>query len=202
MRFANIAMLIAVFATTAARAQTENIDPPRSATPVVIEQKPPTALDVLDQSEGLLVKGLSLAGTLNDDRGGSLEIYAVTSRIEGTSPGEARGLALVVRNKDGTAARAYVDEAGIEKLIEAVKKLAAMDRGSSPMQETRGVYRAGNLAVLNVDDNGGRVAIVRALTVSPITNEASIAVARFRANRLNELERYLQTAKKSLDKQK
>jgi hypothetical protein len=181
-------------------AQSEDNEPTNAPAAVVVTQPPATKLDALDRSPGLTVRGLTKVGELPDDVGATLSIYAVT--VDDRQSARLRGIALVVTNKNGSA-RAYVDEDEISPLIEGVKTLAKMDRGESPLQEARGVYRTkGNITILNVDNNGGRMAIVRTVQVSSLTGELSVAAAKFRATRLNEIARQLEQAQAALQKAK
>ena len=189
-----------VFSAAIARAQNEANDTP-SDTPaaVVVTQPPPTALDALDRSQGLTVRGLTKVGEVPDDSGGNLTVFAVT--VDNRQSAPQRGLALLVTTKAGAAARAYVDEDEIASLLEGVKALAKLDRSATPMADSRGVYRTkGNVTILNVDDNGSRTAIVRTMQISPLTGQVSVATARYRSVRLNEILRQLQAAKDVLDK--
>ncbi|MDB5328818.1 MAG: hypothetical protein JWM57_4387 [Phycisphaerales bacterium] len=189
-----------VLSVTVARAQNEANDTP-SDTPaaVVVTQPPATKLDALDRGPGLTVRGLTKVGDVPDDSGGKLTVFAVT--VDDRMKAPLRGLALLVTAKSGAAARAYVDEEEIAPLIEGVKALAKLDRGATPMTDSRGVYRTlGNVTILNVDDNGSRTAIVRTMQVSPLTGQVSVAAARYRSVRLNEILRQLQNAKEVLDK--
>lgn len=181
-------------------AQSEDNEPTDAPAAVVVTQPPATKLDALDRSPGLTVRGLTKISELPDDFGATLAIYAVTLTDKQSAP--LRGVALVVTNKNASA-RAYVDEDEIAPLIDGIKTLAKLDRGESPLQEARGVYRTkGNVAILNVDNNGGRMAIVRTVQVSPLTGQLSVAAAKFRATRLNEIARQLEQAQAALQKAK
>jgi hypothetical protein len=165
---------------------------------------PLTRLEALAAQKGVvIVRGFTDIGALVTDDTSSVLISAVQF-TDGDS--KEHGIAVHVSQQvEGRAIQtvAYVDEAEIELLIDAVNKLAKLQDGASPLQQFDARYQTnGALELVSTNVGGGRMILIRAMELRPGVEAPAVAQAQFFVSRLPEIAQRLTTAKELIAKVK
>lgn len=162
---------------------------------VTIAATPPTQMEAFEQTPGTTInKRFSKIATLASDDGGTVNVYAVT--MQNDSGASKQGVAVELLMRGGRAARVYIDSDEIDRLLDSLGEVEKTDRPQGALDgiETRYQTR-GHLLFANIDDNGGRVVVVHALQVAPITGVVATATVRLRAGRLTEVRQQIGAAR-------
>lgn len=178
-----------------------NEDAADQATLVMLPKPVPTKLEAFEQAEGtLVIKGYTRVGSISFDNNAEMTVYAVSMRNAARQRQAGIAIEIVQQNR-GRAARTYIDEDELDGLVQNIEALAQVNKDASPLENVEASYRTrGNLQLINRDDNGGRLAVVRAVQYSPLTGQVVWATARLRATRLSEITRQLQAARDVLQR--
>jgi hypothetical protein len=191
-----IALIALLFCSLIALAQTATPQPS-----YVSAQPPPRS-----KVESLLVmfsnvvitRGYTDVGGIQGDDRSELRILA----LEVSSPSEkAYGVGFQLRPPDRPRemVEAFIDEDGIDSLMSALDSLEKIQRDSTKMANAQATYRTpGGLEVSNVDSDGARMIVIRAIQVLP-TGQISESGTIFRPNRLEEIRRLIRAAKERID---
>jgi hypothetical protein len=160
---------------------------------------PQTRLEKLFSMSGVLItRGYTDVGGIQGDDRADVRILA----IEASSPSEkfyGVGFQLRPPDRPRELVEAFVDEDGIDSLIAALDSLEKIQRDSTKMANTQATYRTpGGLEFSNMDSDGARLIVVRAIQVLP-TGQISESGTIFRPNRLEEIRRLIRAAKERVD---
>jgi len=165
---------------------------------------PLTRLEALAaQKNVVVVRGFTDIGTLVTDDTSSVLISAVQF-TDGDS--KEHGIAVHVSQPvEGRTIQtvAYVDEAEIDALIDAVNKMAKLQDGASPLQQFDARYQTnGALELVSTNVGGGRMILIRAMELRPGVEAPAVAQAQFFVSRLPEIAQRLTAAKELIAKVK
>ena len=176
--------------------------PSGAAQYVVKLPEPATILESNALASGILVtKGYQRIGEVPGDDGSVLRISAAQVT---TGDKAYRGLIVQVQQSGRTgggshAAVSYVDEDELDNLIGAVQTLAKLEP-QAHLTDLDADYRSkGDLEVINVNNNGTRMAGVRCTQLVRPTGNIVWATAMFGVNRLELLQRQLEAGKQALE---
>ena len=177
------------------------VEPPVGATQYVGElPKPATTLESQAmRTDVLITKGYQRIGEIDGDDGSLVRISAVQVASAGSDT--FRGLLVQVRQSRSSsrAAVSYVDEDEIDPLIAAVQNLAKLEPQDNRLTDVDGSFRTrGDLEVINVNNNGARMAGLRSTQLLRPTGQIVWATSSFRVSRLEQFQHQLEAGKQAL----
>jgi hypothetical protein len=168
---------------------------------VVKLPEPQTIIESNALVSGVVVtKGYQRIGEVPGDDGSGLRISAV--QVSTCDSHTFRGLIVQAQQARGGARSAvsYLDEDELDTLIAAVQNLAKLQPQDNRLTDLDASFRSkGDLEVINVNNNGTRMAGVRCTQLLRPTGQIVWATAMFGVNRLELLQHQLEAGKQALE---
>jgi len=163
---------------------------------------PRTRLEgMLARKDAVIVKGYSEIQTLSGQQQSSVRVLAVEF-TDTSRQAKETGIALEVHqaNQPDHIAVAYVDYSEIDRLVAGLEALEKLEPTATKLSNVDASYRTqGDLEVQHIDQNGARLATVRAVQIPGPGIDLVWATAYFAPAQLADLGKQIQMAKQTLD---
>jgi hypothetical protein len=213
MKHLVISFVLAVVATGAsslAQADSSSAAAPSDssqagATQVIIANPIPPPQTKIEKAVQLLkgaviFKGYTDVGEVQADNAATIKVTAVQLNVEKDKEA-LLGVAVSIRTSGSRTAVSFVDYDEMDGLISALDTLGKLQPPVTSLANYEGEYRTrGNVQLSNIDENGGRVLVVRTVQILDPSGQIIWSTATMRPARAAEIKQQLVGAKQMLDK--
>ena len=175
-------------------------DQQATASVIIANPMPPPQTKIEKASivkDAVALKGYTDVGDVQADNGATIRVTAVQINVGSDT---ALGVAISIRGSN-RAAVSFVDYDELDALINAFDTLGKLQPPVTTLANYQGDYRTkGNVQLSNIDENGGRVLVVRTVQVLDPSGQIIWSTAAMRPARGGEVKQQLVNAKQMLDK--
>lgn len=176
-------------------------DQSQNATQVIIANPIPPPQTNIEKAtlvkDAVALKGYTDVGDVQADNGATIRVTAVQVNLNSDT---LLGVAISIRGANRTAV-SFVDYDELDALINALDTLGKLQPPVTTLANYQGDFRTkGNAQLSNIDENGGRVLVVRTVQILDPSGQIIWSTATMRPARAGEIKQQLVSAKQLLEK--